>query len=406
MVTEDTTAVRAVNAMTANWAREAVGERGTVLTAAGVWPALALLADAADGTARRELERALGIGADSALAQGRHLLTALGELPGVDSALGLWTRQELPLRPEWLNRLPLDTHGALTGDVDADLARMNAWAARHTDGMIEKMPPVVDPDTLLVLATALVVRTTWRRPFDPSLTAPRHGPWAGRTLAGLSRTGPLSEDIGVAHTPDGPLTTLRVAGDNGLDVHLLLGAEGAPGGQVLHTGVAALAGTYPATAVEALPPGTPAPGLTVETVQSWDQTPVLRVTAVPFTVNGEHNLLDHAPLFGLGSARNASHGHFPGISGAPLAISAARQSATATFGALGFRAAAVTALAAAPGGVPMAPPHRAKLVHARFDRPFGFLAVHRASGLVLMAGWVGEPEEYGAPPRPGMHISR
>lgn len=406
MVTEDTTAVRSVNAMTANWAREAVGEGGTVLTAAGVWPALALLADAADGPARRELEQALGIGADSALAQGRHLLTALGELPGVDSALGLWTRRELPLRPEWLSRLPLDTHGTLTGDLDTDLERMNAWAARHTDGMIEKMPLVVDPDTLLVLATALVVRTTWRQPFDPSVTAPRHGPWAGRTLAGLARTGPLSEDIGVTHTPDGPLTTLRVAGAGGLDVHLLLGAEGATGGQVLHVGVASLAGTYPATAGEALPPGTPGPGLTVETVQSRHRTPVLRVTAVPFTVDGEHDLLGHAPLFGLGSARNASHGHFPGISAAPLAISAARQSATATFGALGFRAAAVTALAAAPGGAPMTPPHRAKLVHARFERPFGFLAVHRASGLVLMAGWVGQPEEYGAPRRPGTHISR
>lgn len=405
MVTEGATAARAVNAMTANWTREAVHQGGTVLTAAGVWPALALLADAADGPARRELEEALGIGAETALAHGRYLLTALGELPGVDTALGLWTREELPLRPEWLSRLPLETHGTLTGDVDADLERMNAWAARHTDGLIEKMPPVVDPDTLLVLATALVVRTTWRQPFDPSVTAPRHGPWAGRTLAGLHRTGPLSDEIGVAHTPDGPLTVLRVEGDSGLDVHLLLDAEGAPGGQVLRAGVAALGGAYPTTAGEALPTGVPGPGLTVETVASWAGTPVLRVAAVPFTVDGDHDLLDHAPLFGLRSARNASRGHFPGISDAPLAISAARQSATATFGALGFRAAAVTALAAAPGGVPPTPPHRAKLVHARFDRPFGFLAVHRASGLVLMAGWVSEPEEYRERLLPGMHIS-
>ncbi|MDW6065102.1 hypothetical protein SAZ11_53710 [Streptomyces sp. FXJ1.4098] len=60
MVTENATAARAVNAMTANWARETVHGRGTVLTAAGVWPALALLADGADGPARRELEEALG----------------------------------------------------------------------------------------------------------------------------------------------------------------------------------------------------------------------------------------------------------------------------------------------------------------------------------------------------------
>ncbi|OMI35920.1 serpin family protein [Streptomyces sparsogenes] len=401
MLGEGLSAARAVNAMTANWAEAAVGEAGTVLTAAGVWPALALLADAADGPARRELEAALGTGADSALAQGRGLLAALAELPGVGAALGLWTRAELPLRPEWPGRLPLDTHGTLTGDAGADLERMSAWAARHTDGLIEKMPPVVDPDTLLVLATALVVRTTWRRPFDPSVTAPRHGPWAGRTLAGLVRIGPLADELGVAHTPDGPLTVLRVDGEDGLDVHLLLGAEGAPGGQVLRAGVAAVGGAYPTTPGEALPLGTPAPGLTVGTVRSRDHTPALRVTAVPFTVNGEHDLLDHAPVFGLGSARSASSGHFPGISAVPLAISAARQSATATFGALGFRAAAVTALAAAPGGVPTPPPYEAKLVHASFDRPFGFLAVHRASGLVLMAGWVSEPEAYRDPFRPG-----
>jgi serine protease inhibitor len=142
-------------------------------------------------------------------------------------------------------------------------------------------------------------------------------------------------------------------------------------------------------------------------VASWDGAPVLRVESVPFTVDGDHDLLDHASLFGLRSARNASHGHFPGISSAaPLAISAAKQSATATFGALGFRAAAVTAMAAAPGGVPPTPPHRAKVVHARFDRPFGFLAVHRASGLALMAGWVAEPEEYRDRLLPGMRISR
>ena len=28
------------------------------------------------------------------------------------------------------------------------------------------------------------------------------------------------------------------------------------------------------------------------------------------------------------------------------------------------------------------------------DRPFGFFASHRASGLVLAAGWVAEPEQY------------
>ncbi|MGW2486043.1 hypothetical protein ACWCV9_02330 [Streptomyces sp. NPDC001606] len=32
-------------------------------------------------------------------------------------------------------------------------------------------------------------------------------------------------------------------------------------------------------------------------------------------------------------------------------------------------------------------------VYARFRRPFGFLAVHRASRLVLASGWVTDPQQ-------------
>ncbi|MGW2672757.1 hypothetical protein ACWC5F_32580 [Streptomyces sp. NPDC001272] len=33
-------------------------------------------------------------------------------------------------------------------------------------------------------------------------------------------------------------------------------------------------------------------------------------------------------------------------------------------------------------------------VHAAFNRPFGFLAAHRLSRLVLAAGWVTDPQPY------------
>lgn len=32
------------------------------------------------------------------------------------------------------------------------------------------------------------------------------------------------------------------------------------------------------------------------------------------------------------------------------------------------------------------------MIVATFDRPFGFVAMHRPTGLVLLAGWVAEPE--------------
>ncbi|BCK67125.1 hypothetical protein Srufu_010780 [Streptomyces libani subsp. rufus] len=69
---------------------------------------------------------------------------------------------------------------------------------------------------------------------------------------------------------------------------------------------------------------------------SYDGAPSLRLTTTGFTVGADHDLLERADLFGLATAADTSRGHFP-------------------------------------------------------DRPFGFLAVHRASGLVLVAGWVATP---------------
>ncbi|MGW3041382.1 hypothetical protein ACWC9T_15390 [Kitasatospora sp. NPDC001159] len=55
----------------------------------------------------------------------------------------------------------------------------------------------------------------------------------------------------------------------------------------------------------------------------------------------------------------------------------------------------MTALSAAAGsaaGAYRPPPYLQRLARVSFARPFGFLAVHRLSGLVLAAGWVTEPD--------------
>ncbi|MFH8568402.1 serpin family protein [Streptomyces sp. NPDC017993] len=387
------TTARAVNDITGRWARAAVGERGTVLTATGVWPLQALLAGAAAGPARAELAAALGIDAEHAVREGRDLLAACQEAEGVNAAVGLWTRRSMVLRPEWRAGLPPGSHGELTGDAGADAEAMHAWARRHTGGLIERMPVRVEPDTLLVLASALLVRTTWQEPFGAYPLRVAEGPWAGRELTGLSRSGTNAGQVRVHSTPAGPLTAAEVAGDNGLDVHLLLGPQDMPGGAVLSHGVAALAGSYPTVSGARLTEGA-GPGLSVRTVPSENGEARVQLTAARFTVDAEHDLLQRAGLFGLGAASDTSRGHFPGISEQPLAVSAARQTATATFGPLGFRAAAVTVLPAAAGSVPRTPPYRALHVSARYDRPFGFLAVHRASGLVLVAGWVTDPDPW------------
>jgi hypothetical protein len=69
---------------------------------------------------------------------------------------------------------------------------------------------------------------------------------------------------------------------------------------------------------------------------------------------------------------------------------------TATFGARGFRSSALTAFAMTAAGIPRHP-FRAREISVRFDRPLGFLALHRTSRLVLNAGWVTDPDTFEEP---------
>ncbi|MEW2414732.1 serpin family protein [Streptomyces sp. NPDC046866] len=384
--------VGAVNALTARWARALEPGGNTVFTAAGLWPLLALLADGAAGRARGELEETLGVPAAQAAEAARELLAGFGAVGGLSAALGLWMRAGLPLEERWAAGLPAGTQGRLTGDPATDRAMLDRWAAERTGGLIETMP-VADPGrALLVLASALALQVTWRHPFTEHPEQPATGPWAGRRLRRLSRYSARLDRVGVVA---GGLTLYQVGGDAGTDVYLVLGTEQAAPGEILARGVAAATRAVRAVPGAQLPEGAAGPGVRVTTVESARPEPVLALSTVAFSVAAEHDLLRQAPLFGLAEAARASTGHFPGVSSHPLAVGEARQSAVAAFHARGFEAAAVTAIAMQPGGAPPPQRHRVRRIDIRFDRPFGFLSVHRASGLVLAAGWVADPEPPG-----------
>ncbi|MFE9561753.1 serpin family protein [Streptomyces sp. NPDC006487] len=394
----DNSTVEAVNRLTARWAARGSAQsagtaEGTVFTAAGLWPLLALLADGADGPARSELEQALGIPADAAAEAARELLTALDGVRGLRAATGVWARRDLPLEAAWADRLPAGTRSALTGDEDADRKALDAWAAERTGGLVEQMPVEVGPHVDLVLASALALHLTWEKPFSERQVRPPHGPWNGRHLRGLAVTHAFPERIRVARGACGPVTLLSVPGApgaHGADVHLLLGEPGAAPGEVLATGIAEVTGALASSTASELPDGAAGPGLSLRTVDSTGPDPVVRIATVAFDIRAEHDLLLHCELFGLTSAA-ARPGHFPGISAVPLAVGSARQSAVARFHAEGFEAAAVTAVGMFRGAA-RTPSHRVRQAEFEVDRPFGFLAVDRESGLVLFAGWVTDPD--------------
>lgn len=368
--------VGAANALTARWCA-AAGDRDFVVSGAGVWPLLALLASAADGPARDELTTATGVPTADARAGALRLLRDLERAEAVSAALGVWVRRDLPVHEAWSQALPDGVLARLAGQSELD-----SWAARHTDGLIDRFPLTVDPETLLVLATALVAKTRWRVPFDVGTLAPENGPWHGHRGPGLSRA---SRDLANAAILDAaePVTRVVVEGVADLDVHLLLGA-GAPGA-VLGTGLAALSGDVPIRSD--LPLGTTGPGLTVRTEPVVPNAGRLRIHLPPFEVRSTHDLLADPGLFGMTAATDCTRGHFPAISPQPLCVGRGAQEVLARFSHEGFEAAAVTAFALRAAAAVLRHDY-APVVSVVFDRPFGFLAVHRPTGLAVVAGWV------------------
>ncbi|WP_238007765.1 serpin family protein [Dactylosporangium sp. AC04546] len=350
--------VPACNALTARWARRFPVP---VLSAASVYPLLALLATVAGGVARDEL---LAV-APTPLA-----------LP-VRGALGIWTRDRVPLTLDWAAR----ADPRLTGDAAVDGALLDGWVSAHTDGLISAMPVAVGPETGLVLASALSVVTEWRLPFTDGVMRPSRGLWAGRRLASLHRRSADVAGLRVVASAAGPLTLVAVAGSGDLDVLLCLGRADRPPGEVLAAAVESV-GAAAGGPVEG-------PGMVAAEVAADDDVPELVVKVPRFTATASHDLLAEPELFGLAAA--AATGPFPGISPADLRVGAAVEHSVASFSAGGFRAAAVAGVALVP--VAFTPPRARKLrLTVTFDRPFGYLAVHRPTGLVLVAGWVTDPE--------------
>ena len=105
--------------------------------------------------------------------------------------------------------------------------------------------------------------------------------------------------------------------------------------------------------------------------------------------------MNNVDLFGLRSLSESDTSHLPLLSPVPLFVSEGVQDVLARFFAEGFEAAAVTAFGIAVGSAMPRERYEITLVDVTFDRPFGFIAVHRPSRLAVVAGWVSSPFQAG-----------
>ena len=342
---------------------------------------MALLAEVAVGSARDELVAAVGRDPEGARHDALTVIETLRTAEATSAALGVWASEDLELDPRWVASLPDGVVGTLTDQVALD-----DWCRRQTHGQILEFPARIRPETLALLASALMVKTAWEQEFHGWDLAPVDGPWAGCRFQSVSRQTP---DLGDVAVLDGGVTRVRVAGVDDVDVRLVIGDDRMSPAAVLAHGLDNDAAGKPGSALAV---GYRAPGLEVFE-SDWDEADCVELTVPAFEISSRHDLLTTPELFGLQSATDDTRGHFPGMSAKPLAIGAAVQDVRAAFSDKGFEAAAVTALPMGPGAAWPRYPRPARVIYVRLDRPFGIVAVHRPTGLALVAGWVAEPPD-------------
>lgn len=347
-------AVRTYAAIT----RSALGSaEAPVISYAGLWLLLASLAPAAE----TETDEILGLNRADARAAALALLEA--PHPTIGAAVAGWLREGVELTkglPIVLDPLP-------------DQAGLDAWADEHTRGLIKEFPLEIDAQTLLVLASALVVTPRWSEQLEEGDD-------------GLL----LLEDgfqAVVATEAAGPVAVASPPSEDGISVYSVIAEEGVSADDVWR---AADEIVRRIDAGEVHDRTFDAAG--VETGHAWTVREVTTFGSAP-----SDRWRSHLPEWSAEDRHDLSAA--PGVAEIARGVMAAVaeeteavciQKAVASFDREGFKAAAVTgmmvrAAAAAPRET------KVRQIDLRFDRPHAVVAVARGGaweGIPLFSSWV------------------
>jgi len=394
----------------------ALGAEHGAASPLGAWLLLAMVAPAARGSAREELERTLGCPSERASAFARRAL----ENPhrAVRLAIAAWNNPERMgqrLVP-WLDAFPdAIERGAIPSKEAAD-----TWVRTATKGQLKEFPLAIDPRTVLLLASALSADSEWHSWFElVAATEFGNSPWAGKVKNALAdRTRGFGT---ILKTESAGLVAAQVkTAKDGFYVASVIAAPEVP-----HAVAMAAAYEVAAAAVE--------PSERVQVVSLYDlplgdghawslteekfkaQQPNVQLQSARVVLPAWHaptrsiNLLKN-PAFGLGAAAIALIEQLPPNEDGYDAE--AVQATTARFDRPGFSAASVTALlimdgmAAGPGRERTSYDGYLRHVDVRFNRPYAAVAIASAKlgepwhGLPFVSAWVTEPTEPDTRERP------
>jgi hypothetical protein len=385
----------------------------SVCSPLGIWLLLAACVSSALGAERAALEEALGCAADEA----GELLARFVAVPppALKAAIAVWVRAADATEQiaAWVRGLPA---GIESGFMPT-MAEADAWAERHTLGLIKSFPVEIDEYTRIVLASALATKVSWRVPFEVVPASGHLGdasPWSGavQRLLWDPHQGPA---MIIRTDTAGPVAVHQAFAKEELTVISVSADPEVPRDAVLEAAheVAALAsGDEPASACSLFE-------LPLGSGHSWEITEreaatyhagqrlerVVGASLPAWRAEGELDLLA-SPRFAAVPALDTMRRL---IGPEPEDEFRAIQVALASFTRYGFEAAAITAFAirtASAHAIPRATGVERTAV-LRFDHPYAALAIagppvtprlagQNRSGfsrLPLFAAWVHEPQE-------------
>ncbi len=392
----ETGAMGSPNAVAAYAARlhAALGSSHHVASPLGAWLVLALAAPAATAAERGPLEEALGSPVDEAAARAAALLAK--PHPLVAAAAAVWSRGRTPASDAWIAGLGAAVErGPIPSPAEAD-----AWARENTRGLIDRFPLTLDPRTVLVLASALGTDVSWTVPFETTpATALGDSPWTVSTAL----RAPAGHDVRIVADDEAGDVAVHSAEANpvegwsdGLRVVSVIGAPDVAPATVLAAAHRAALHGVRAHSLFDLPLGD-GHAWTITEEQAPVRTESGRDEAYDavlpaWTASSDHDLLADASL-GFDAAGTAVARLF----GSALDV-AARQVARAEYTRVGFRAAAVTAMAWMTSAPPPPRPGVLRTATVRFGRPYAVVAVARQPegpwhGLPVFSAWVADAAE-------------